>query len=331
MGKTTIEWATHTANFAAGCAEASPECDNCYARLMSARLGSMEHAPARYRGVTTGHGTGARWTGEINADHAALVAEFRKLANRREPARVFLGSMTDLFHAKVPRPFLYSLLELIAHHDRHVYMLLTKRATRMRRVINDWTAHHHGGRPIPNLWVGVTAGTEASYLARMDDLARTRAAVRFLSMEPLLEGFSLSLVGTAPSSWGGGYTAVAAFIDWVIVGGESGSRARPMHPAWVRRLRDECEEHEIPFMFKQWGRYAPADTAGERGDPCVAYLDGMYPDLQFGLLDERRPHTWLVPTNKHDSGRQLDGRTHDDLPYAWAYHLRRVNAGGPRG
>ena len=147
---------------------------------------------------------------------------------------VFVNSMSDLFHARVPLPFIRQVFEVMAETPQHTYQVLTKRALRLRRVANElpWS---------PNVWMGVSV-EDAAVLDRVDDLRQVPAAVRFLSCEPLLGPLSeLNLDG----------------IGWVIAGGESGPRYRPMQPEWVRHLRDHCVAMETPFFFKQWGGRTP--------------------------------------------------------------------------
>lgn len=296
MGKTKIEWCTHSENFVAGCTEAGPECDNCYARIMSARLGTMSNKPARYDGITTGHGADAKWTGEINLDMEAMFDAFIRLSRRREPARVFLGSMTDLFHAKVPRDFLFNMLVLIKDCPQHAFLLLTKRSRRMRRVIEQWSEWYGVIDPLPNLWCGVTAGDQAGADRRIPDLLRTPAAVRFVSVEPMLGPVDLD-----------GYLGG---LQWVIVGGESGRQARPMRHAWATSLRDQCAAAGVAFHFKQWGEWCPARADELPSEP--------WRDPNFHVHENTPDHIVVsIRAGKKLAGRHLDGRTHDELPAAW--------------
>lgn len=325
MGKTKIEWATDSMNFVAGCTESGPECDNCYARTMSARLSAMPKKPERYDGVTTGHGAGAKWTGQINVDAEAMRRGFAKYTNRREPARVFLGSMTDLFHGKVPRAFLFEMLDLIAEHGRHVFMLLTKRSRRMLRVIEAWMKARERDELPDNLWCGVTAGDGS----RLLDLLLIPAAVRFVSVEPML--FALDLGWCLGDETDDVYDRPfapacaedyqrARGLQWVIVGGESGHAARPMHPAWVRKLRDDCEASGTAYHFKQWGEWGQVESgrASVRRRIC---RDGLVEAVEYtGTIrqfDLFGAEGVVGRIGKHKAGRDLDGRTHDDLPAAW--------------
>jgi protein gp37 len=322
VGKTKIEWAHVTENFVSGCTEDGPECDNCYARLMSARLATMKNKPARYDGVTTGNGAAAAWTGKINVDVEAMRSAFERLAHRRDPARVFLGSMTDLFHAKVPRDLLLELFDLIAEHRRHAWLLLTKRPRRMRRIAAMWLRLRHRDALPPNLWCGVTAGDQAGADRRIPELMKI-PAVRFVSIEPLLgpvvirrqwRGLGHAHAGQADDPavcCCGRHRSYHARVDWVIVGGESGARARPMNPAWVRSLRDQCAAAGVALHLKQWGEWHDCKR------PASGLWSPQPADAPPGAVHQFDDGTVVYRVTKKNAGRVLDGRTHDELPAAW--------------
>jgi protein gp37 len=241
---TGIEWTEETWNPVLGCRKVSPGCLNCYAEVMSCRLASMADAddeagrdPGRkalYREVVQiGE---RRFTGS-----AITVPDALDIPGRwRKPRHVFINSMSDLFHRDVPDAFIgevWSTMEIV---DRHTYQVLTKRPGRMLEWFEksaEWF-EGYGGHECPHIWLGTSVENRQHGLPRIDTLRQVPAAVRFLSIEPLLEDLGeLNLYG----------------IHWVIVGGESGPGARPMDAAWVASIRDQCIDAGVPFFFKQWG------------------------------------------------------------------------------
>jgi protein gp37 len=208
-----IEWTDATWNPVTGCTKVSPGCKNCYAARMARRLQAM--GQPRYAAGFA-----------VTLQRDLLFQPLRW----RSPRRIFVNSMSDLLHDAVPLGFIQEVFAAMGRAHWHVFQVLTKRSPRLREIAPrlDWP---------PNVWMGVSVESEA-YLPRIRDLSATPAAVRFLSLEPLLGPLpELPLRG----------------IDWVIVGGESGPGARPMNPDWVRDIRDRCREAGAPFFFKQWG------------------------------------------------------------------------------
>ena len=223
---TGIEWTEVTWNPTTGCDRISSGCDNCYAMALAKRLKAMGVEKYQQDGDsrTSGPGFGIAWHGPTLDD------PYRWSGSRL----VFVNSMSDLFHAKVPLNFIRRVFEVMVATPQHTYQLLTKRSRRLRRIADDlpWP---------PNVWIGVSVEDDR-VLSRVDDLRQVPAAIRFLSCEPLLGPMDgLDLAG----------------IGWVIAGGESGPRHRPMQPEWVRGLRDLCQRDEVPFFFKQWGGRTP--------------------------------------------------------------------------
>ena len=225
-----IEWTEATWNPTTGCDRVSAGCDNCYALTMSKRLKAMGAEKYQNDGDprTSGPGFG------VTVHPDALDLPFRW----RQPRVVFVNSMSDLFHAKVPVWFIRDVFDVMRATPQHTYQVLTKRSLRLRRVgaSMDWP---------DNVWMGVSV-EDISQLRRVDDLRATPARVRFLSAEPLL---------------GPLFTPVASLdlagIDWVITGGESGPRARHCDPGWVRDIRDACGRTGVSFFHKQWGGRTP--------------------------------------------------------------------------
>jgi protein gp37 len=211
--QSTIEWTESTWNPLTGCTKISPGCKFCYAERMSARLKAMGQHNYRNGFALTLH-------------PQMLDAPL----HWKKPQRIFVNSMSDLFQDKVPTAFIKSVFATMREASWHQFQVLTKRSGRLLKVSGqlDWP---------DNVWMGVSVENE-KYQHRIDDLRQTNAAVKFLSLEPLLGPLpKLKLRG----------------IDWVIVGGESGPGARPMQPQWVTAIRDQCARKNVAFFFKQWG------------------------------------------------------------------------------
>jgi len=218
---TSIEWTDATWNPVTGCTKISAGCDNCYA----------ERFAERFRGVA-GHPFRTGFDLTLRPDRIDQPLRWR------QPRMIFVNSMSDLFHKRVPFQFIDRVFDAMETASWHIFQLLTKRSSRMR----DYVRNRFGeaGAP-PHIWLGVSV-EDGSKLSRVRHLVRTPVPVRFLSIEPLIGPIGrLSLDG----------------IGWVIVGGESGPRARPMEPQWVRDIRDQCLKSEVPFFFKQWGGLRP--------------------------------------------------------------------------
>lgn len=223
----SIEWTEATWNPVTGCSKISPGCKHCYAERMANRLQAMGQ-PNYARGF------------ELSLQEHMLEVPLRWT----KPKTVFVNSMSDLFHKDVPVSYIQRVFDVMRRADWHRFQVLTKRADRLldldRRI-----------RWPENVWMGVSVESR-KYLRRIDDLRKTGACIKFLSIEPLLEDLGdFDLAG----------------IHWVIVGGESGPGARPMSPDWVRSIREICVENRVPFFFKQWG--------GPRKKATGRVLDGL--------------------------------------------------------
>ncbi len=246
--RTGIEWTEVTWNPTTGCDRISAGCDNCYALALAKRLRAMGAKKYQNDGDPRTSGPGFGLT-----VHPSVL---RQPYGWRTPRLVFVNSMSDLFHAKVPLDFIRAVFKVIAETPQHTYQILTKRSARLRKIADrlDWP---------DNLWMGVSV-ENADVLYRVDDLRTVPARVRFLSCEPLLGPLpSLDLSG----------------IDWVIAGGESGPGHRPLDPAWVSMLRDRCVAAGVPFFFKQWGGRTPKEGGRE--------LDGRLWDEMPSLAGAR--------------------------------------------
>lgn len=219
-----IEWTEATWNPVGGCTVISPGCTNCYAMRLAHRLEKM--GQKKYAGTTRVSGRRAKWNGRIVLDRNALDLPRKWKAGKT----IFVNSMSDLFHEGVPLDFIQEVFKTMAATPQHTYQVLTKRAERVEALSSalQWPN---------NIWLGVSVESE-EYLWRIDCLRRTSAAIKFLSLEPLLGPLDdLNLTG----------------IDWAIAGGESGPGARAMNPDWVRSIRDQCGAANVAFHFKQWG------------------------------------------------------------------------------
>lgn len=224
MAETTIEWTDATWNPVAGCTIITPGCTNCYAMRMAARLDAM--GTEKYQGLTRKSGERYVWTGKVTLDKSALDIPL----NWKRPRKIFVNSMSDLFHEAVPAEFVRQVWSVMERTPHHTYQILTKRPERMAELLADIPA-------LPNVWLG-TSVEHNETAGRLDDLRKVDAVVRFVSFEPLIGSVS---------------KADLTDIHWAIVGGESGPRSRPMAEEWVDEVRLRCAAAGTAFFFKQWG------------------------------------------------------------------------------
>ncbi len=215
MKKTKIEWTEATWNPTTGCTKVSAGCKNCYAEIMSFRLKAMK---------TPGYDNGFEFS--------LMPERLAQPLNIKKPTRFFVNSMSDLFHENMPYDYLDRIFDVIKNTPRHQYQILTKRENIL--------ANYFKKRKVPkNVWLGVTVENKKSK-NRIDVLRNIEAEIRFLSLEPLLEDLEeLNL----------------SKIHWAIVGGESGSKARPMKAEWAVKIKEQCEQQDVAFFFKQWGTW----------------------------------------------------------------------------
>jgi protein gp37 len=271
---TGIEWTDATWNPLVGCTKVSPGCDHCYAETLVNRFAGTSVAfPTTFD--------------TVNIRGERFLTQPLRWA---KPRRVFVNSLSDLFHADVPDEFIAEVFAVMALSPRHTFQLLTKRHARMRSLLSsEWFGDavadeaaemaHVGGWsdfagkswPLPNVWLGVSVEDQQWADIRIPALLTTPAAVRWISAEPLLGQVNLRPPWTADGR---------PRLDWIVVGGESGPGARPMSAEWARTIRDECAEAGVPFLFKQWGNH-----------------------------DEHGRHV-----GKKRAGRLLDGVQHDGYP-----------------
>lgn len=308
MSKSNIEWTEKTWNPLAGCTRVSEGCDNCYAAGMALRLEAMAlkdiesgkdpGGKSKYVGIATRTAGGrAAFNGVINLDEDAITAP----TTWYKPAVVFVNSMSDLFHKDVPDEFLDRIFLVMRGADWHTFQVLTKRPERMKEYINSrWVSL--GLAQAKHIWLGTSIENQATADVRLPALVNTRAHVRFVSAEPLLGAVDLS-------HW-------LQAIHWVIVGGESGSQARPMHINWARAVRDQCQAEGTKFFFKQWGEWVKVGESNMMPLNQLGKLKFMRPDGSFlnkgDFLDASMIGVWRA--GKKAAGRLLDGREWNEMP-----------------
>jgi protein gp37 len=306
MSESKIEWTERTWNPIVGCSIVSPGCTHCYAMRMAARLQEMNRPDTggarhtvHYDGTTKKVNGNIVWTGKLARAPERILLEPLK---RKAPTTYFVNSMGDLFHEDCPDEWIDRVFAVMALCPQHTFQVLTKRADRMCEYVK-----FAGGRtsmarrvnllrgtglgdpdspftwPMKNVWLGVSAERQQEADERIPHLLQTPAAVRFVSAEPLLGPIAFDRIAV-PSSLGGTEPSLCQ-LDWIIVGGESGPNARPMHPNWARSIRDQCATAGIAYFFKQWGEFKP----------------GQY---------FQSP----IRVGKKAAGRLLDGKEHNDFP-----------------
>jgi protein gp37 len=328
-GRTGIEWTDRTWNPVVGCTKVSQGCKNCYAKTIH----DMRHAA---------HLAGKKMAPQyaVPFEHVQLMPDrLTWPLSLRQPSRIFVNSVSDLFHEDVPDEFIDRVFAIMAMAPRHAFQVLTKRPERMLEYIGapglvgdidgrSWRIREAGhafgvaiaddvnfALPLPNVWLGVSVENQKAAEERIPLLQQTPAAVRFLSAEPLLGPIDFYGAGSRGGEDGDPFAFSAlrgtdgveppiAGIDWVIVGGESGSskqNPRPMHPDWARGIRDQCVAAGVPFLFKQWG------------DWTVCPLRHLPEDVEE-VKHRRVGEQWMMRVGKKRAGRELDGRTWDEYP-----------------
>lgn len=296
-----IEWTDETWNPVTGCTKVSTGCKHCYAERMWARLSAV-NMPYHGRKFT-----------DVKCHPSRLDMPL----HWKKPRKIFVNSMSDLFHEDVPEQFIFDIFNIMIEAKQHTFQILTKRPERMLKVLQD-------AEPVRNVWLGVSIEDQETANERIPLLLKTPAAVRWISAEPLLESIDFNIDGLwfedcsdcdseayteddtgaviLPCCNNTGKTDFVG-IDWVVVGGESGPKARPMHPDWARIIRDQCVEAGVPFLFKQVGEWTHVPTAEDSRNLKSSRLK------YFEHVDAT-----FYREGKKKAGRLLDGRLWDEYP-----------------
>lgn len=292
-----IEWTDEVWNPIVGCTKCSPGCLNCYAERFACRLAYM--GQEKYQKVTGYINEWTHWLGNVYCDKLVLDQPL----HWKKPRRIFVCSMSDLFHPKVPFEYIIKVLRIIEQCPQHIFLILTKRPEIAFDFYGGTSGFGLSPPPLLNVHLGVSI-SNPNEMWKATELSRIPAAVRWISFEPLLAD-----VGEIP------------LIDGVVVGGESGSGARPMHPDWPRNIRDQCIAEGIPFFFKQWGAYTPDGSAQVIKNDVVFLKDGTLMDTKDVFrngwqkyYDTPTDCIWMKRVGKKKAGRLLDGKEWNQLP-----------------
>jgi len=293
---TKIEWCEESWNPVTGCTKISEGCKNCYAERMAKRLAGR-----------FGYPKDDPFKISINTGKLNQPLHWKK------PKMIFVCSMGDLFHTDVPKWFLDRIFDRIFYDgiSHHKFLILTKRPQNMYDYFKELNLD------IPeNVWLGVSVENQKTADERIPILLQIPAKIRFVSIEPMLESINLKIeqtyetAGTMANRF---FKQIPKGLDWIIVGGESGHNARPMHPDWVRKIRDNCIQTGTPFFFKQWGKWMPAKE--EFPGLCRGQNQETY-SLIGSLRNIKRidKETLILPVGKKEAGRLLDGREWNQYP-----------------
>lgn len=323
---TKIEWAHHSWSPWWGCTEVSPACDHCYARELAKRFGwSEKAAPESRKFPIWGKDTLRRG---MSDEHWRQPEKWNAAAMRDGVRYRVFPSMCDPFewidYVQIIRGDFWSLIDDTPHLD---WLLLTKRPQNVMRLIPEqWR------EKLPhNVWIGATVENQQYADIRIPELRKIPASVRFLSCEPLLGPVDLTNLSVGAEQWNcldpieaadAEPGAANGVVHWVICGGESGPKARPMHPQWARSLRDQCRSAGVPFHFKQWGEWSPVGREDDR-DYYVCAADGWHGDRAESEQHVLKDHAGEIScpalqrmylVRRNTAGRILDGRTWDQFP-----------------
>jgi protein gp37 len=306
-----IEWCDATINPIVGCSKISPACHNCYAEGMAKRLQSM--GTRGYDGVVTEEG---KWSGKLNF----VWSELEKPMKWKKPRRIFVGSMTDLFHENVSDEWIDEIMVRVQFEKQHTFIFLTKRTERMKEYFSsrEFRGQNCKDGVVQNLWIGTTVENQEQANIRIPILLNTPATKRFVSIEPMLEkidiwnvdnfiydGFLKGYVDKEYSLVSGASPNICK-LDWVICGGESGRNARSLHPDWVKDLQEQCEISNTPFFFKQWGEFMEENQMTDKLTQMKGQTSSFMSD---GSLTFHR-------CGRKSAGKLLDGKLCQAFPDA---------------
>lgn len=352
MSKSNIEWTDETKNIGIGCTKVSEGCRNCYA-IKEAWIHSFhpnKKINSRYAGTVQKNENGTfNWTGKVNID----INFFAQVLRQKKGRKIFINSMTDLFHENVNFDTIHTIFIIMALAPQHTFQIVTKRANRLFqyyqqyknglgpieeieiKVKKQFTEYTNCiinnkidvANPLKNVWVLVSAENQATANERIPYLVQIPAAVHGLSCEPLLGEIDLSIIQQQNE-----HLSIFKTINWIIAGGESGSKARPMHPAWLELLQKQCEHYKIPFFFKQYGSYCfgsdlvnispknhfivlkNGDVLNNKiniADAAIEYMDNNnISPMEYSLLN---PHI-IRKVSKKISGHLLNGKVFQQFP-----------------
>lgn len=357
--KTHIEWTDATWNIITGCTLVSEGCRHCYAATLAATR--LKHIPSRVGLARINAAGEAKFTGEVRFNEHWLDQPL----GWKKPRRIFVCAHGDLFHESVPDEWIDKVFAVMALAPQHTFQVLTKRPERARQYLTDSPNNHISIRnqiagrgphvlrsrgdaghmqPLPNVWLGTSVEDQATADERIPHLLATPAAVRFVSAEPLLGPVDLTwafpdirtacchVCGFRTNAVGGVCPNDRSVLrgdiglDWLIVGGESGPGARPMHPDWARSLRDQCQAAGVAFFMKQWGMWAPTERLNNLGIPSEGYV---HPHGSGAAWPRPAPPGWgehgpgkldelgfrhMTKVGKKAAGRLLDGREWNEMP-----------------
>jgi len=330
MANSKIDWTDKVWNPVTGCTKVSPGCANCYAERQSKRHAGRFGYPADEPFRVT-----------LHPDRMDMPMKWKK------PWRVFVNSMSDLFHPDVPFEFIAKVYDIIKQCPKHTFQILTKRVDRALEFYKwnvEQTGHYPGSYEwLRNVWFMATTENQDAVNDRIPKLLQIPSYTRGISAEPLLSEIKLSGLIPPPGTMfkcsfcggytnryslhcqtcgkEGGYSGSFAKLTLVIVGGESGPGARPMHPDWARSLKVQCQAAGVPFFFKQWGMWAERqlpqkDLQNHNHKGLWMFSDGGFCRLFGKPCDDA---VWMEPVGKKAAGRLLDGVTHDGMPEVTAH------------
>ncbi len=298
---TKIEWTNETWNPIIGCTKVSEGCKECYAEKMAKRLTAIEANRHTYNYGFVINESG-KWNGKTNFVRTAL----KKPLSWKKPRMIFVCSMGDLFHETVSFEDIIEVFHIINKCPQHTFQILTKRADRMKEFFVDYAPNPYWEN-LPNVWLGVTMENQENN--RLTTLLQIPAAIHFVSFEPLL-----GLIDFYEIIMNNEYHCnTENKLDWVIAGGESGHKARPMHPDWVRSLKDQCEAANVPFFFKQWGEWIDIDN----GYDCINESEKVFIKHTFGSAYTSHD---VYKIGKKKAGSILDGKEYKQFPNTTPTH-----------